>query len=62
MITLLIIFFVWFIVSVYRIYKKSGSWKEFNVTQSTVIEYLGFILGVYAVVGLFVITCVKYLP
>jgi hypothetical protein len=62
MITLLTILFIWFFISVYRIYKKSGSWKEFAVTQSTVIDFLGFILGIYVIVGLFVYICVLYLP
>ena len=62
MITLATLSTIWFIISIYRIHKKSGSWEDFDPHNSTVFDYLGFLIGTSTLIVALISMCIKYLP
>jgi hypothetical protein len=64
MITLLIIFIIWFIISYYNLNKirKLEDEKNINPFDGSFLNYMGFILGAFVILALIVIISFKYLP
>jgi hypothetical protein len=62
MITLSTIFIIWFVISVYRIYKKSGSWEEWNPFETTAFDYIGVVIGGAMLAAVLLIVIITFLP
>ena len=56
MITLYFLFTAWFIISIYKVYKKSGSWEKWDPFDAPFIYYAG------VTISGFIWLCIKYLP
>ena len=62
MITLTSVSFIWFIISIYRIYKKSGSWENWDPFEGAIIDYMGVLIGGWVSLIFTIWICIKYLP
>jgi hypothetical protein len=62
MTTLIAIFIIWFVISTVRIYKKSGSWKNWNPFEGSFLDYLGIIVGGIIVTITTLYLTIIYLP
>ena len=62
MITLYILFTACFFISIYKVYKKSGSWEKWNPFDASFICYFGVIFGGIVWLTGSIWLCIKYLP
>jgi hypothetical protein len=63
MITLLIAFTIWFLVSLRRVWiRTGGDWQRFDPFDGPFIDYLGVVLGGAFVFAVGVMACIMYLP
>jgi hypothetical protein len=62
MITLSTILIIWFIISIYRIYKKTGSWREWNPYEATAFDYIGVLIGGAMLLVVLFIVIITFLP
>jgi hypothetical protein len=62
MITLATLSTIWLIISIYRIYKKVGSWKKWDPFEGTIVDYMGVLIGGGSSLIFAIWFCIKYLP
>jgi hypothetical protein len=62
MITLTTVSFIWLIISIYRIYKQSGSWEKWDPFEGTIVDYMGVLIGGGSSLIFAIWFCIKYLP
>lgn len=62
MLTLTILILLWGVISTYRVYKKSGSWEEWNPFNGGLLDFLGVILGLTMSLFTVIFICLNYLP
>jgi hypothetical protein len=59
MITTIVLIIIWFTISCYRIYKED---KDFNPFNGSILDYFGWILGVFTIGALLLYLLLKYAP
>jgi hypothetical protein len=63
MITLSAILILWGIISIYRIHNITKKYKEpFNPYEGTIMDTLGFYVGISTMVLWIFVLCIIYLP
>ena len=63
MITLLILYIIWGLISAYRINKQCNKKGiDFHITGGTFWDYLGFTSSVCLVIMILIVACITYLP
>jgi hypothetical protein len=59
MITTIVLIIIWFTISCYRIYKEDKDFKPFN---GSILDYFGWIFGVFTIELLLLYLLLKYAP